>query len=436
MKKCIQLFKQLVLLFLSNSLFGQTNVFLNDVGVSTRQSSNMGFVPLFVISNSEVQSPLDMAAPDMDNEVKNYTIKLPKQEVKGWLYGWLFQEHNISDYNSNNILFITKNEKIITHKGPARIFVLDRNHDFDFTNDKVDTLWDSNPNKLISYFEDSTTSTGITIENFPHNRFWKFSNMIDLFINESKGRRVFVGAKYSLKVKRYQLRYSQFKIGNQKLIFGIYDKNNNGRIDDVGIDEAFIAQNSNKTNEFDLRSSVGFDSQMLLTWLGNAYLVKYYPLNKVFSIRQATVKCSEFTLMVGQKIPRVKYCIAKKEGGRSSIRKVNQDNGKVIVVWSAFDSTFSNDSTFWHDAIRLSNKNKKNIDWVMLNYGGAVKYLSRYNRTYSLPNDCLQGVLSPNEVEKLKLQEMPQWFILDNRNVIQKIGKGYNEYQQYRDEIN
>jgi len=436
MKKCSIVFQFLLIVLFSDSLFGQSTVFLDKVGVSARQSANMGFVPLFMVSKSEVQSPLDMAAADLDNNIQDYKIKLPNNDKNAWLYGWLFQEHNTSGYIPNNILFLTKNERIITPNGPARIFIMDRNHDLDFTNDNVDTIWDSNPNKLISYFEDSIVSTGITIENFPHNHFWKFSNMIDLFISESKGKRLFVGAKFSLKVKRYQLRYSQFKIGNQELVLGVYDKNNNGRIDDVGVDEVFIAQDINKTGEFDLRSSVGFNKEMVLTWLGNAYLVKYNLSKKVFSVSKAEVNCSESTLMVGQKIPRVKYCVAKKEGGRRSVRKVKENNGKVILVWSAFDSTFSKDSASWHNAIRLSLKNKENIEWVMLNYGGAVKYLSRYNSTYDLPKNCKQGVLSPFEVEKLKLQVMPQWFILDNRNVIQKIGKGYNEYHQYQDELN
>jgi len=62
-----------------------------------------------------------------------------------------------------------------------------------------------------------------------------------------------------------------------------------------------------------------------------------------------------------------------------------------------------------------------------LNYGGAAKYLSRYNRTYDLPDNCRHGVLSPFEVEKLKLQVMPQWFLVNKHNQILKIGKGFND---------
>jgi len=427
MRKCIQLIS--ILFFLANPIdsMSQVEVTLNKVGTSIRQSANMGFVPLFVVSNSVVQSPLDMAAADIEDEVKDYQIRLPINNQKGWLYGWLFQEHENADYIPNNILFITKKEKIITSEGPAKLVILDRNYDLDLTNDKVDTIWDKNPSNIIQYFTDSFNSTGFTIENFPHNRFWKFSKMIDLFITESKGKRVFVGSKFSYKVKRYQIRYSNLNFGNEELVLGVFDKNNNGRIDDKGIDEVFISDKIKNINIFDLRSSVRFDRQMELTWLGNAYLVKYQTEKKSFTVSSTHSKCSEFTLMIGQKLPRLRYCVAQKNGGRESLRKINKRSFKLILVWSAFDSTFTQDSALWHQEVRSSKKRNVKIEWIFLNYGGAAKYLSRYNRTYDLPDNCRHGVLSPFEVEKLKLQVMPQWFLVNEHNQILKIGKGFND---------
>lgn len=436
MKKCIQLIKLFFFLVVSLDLFGQVEVALNQVGISSRQAANMGFVPLFIVSNSEVQSPLDMAAADFEEDVMDFHIKLPENDQKGWLYGWLFQEHDKSSYIANNILFVTKNEKIITSSGPARIIILDRNYDLDLTNDRIDTIWDGNPKKIVQYFNGSYLSTGFTIENFPHNKFWKFSKMIDLFITESKGKRVFAGAKYSLKVNRYQIRYANFQFGTKDLVLGVFDKNNNGKIDDVGIDEVFISEVSNDENIFDLRSSVSFSNKMELTWLGNSYSVVYQTEKKNFLVTISDAECSESTLMVGQKIPKVKYCVAKKDGGRQSIRRIKNDKLKLILIWSAFDSTYTQDSSLWHQAVRLSDKQNEKLEWIFLNYGGASKYLSRYNRTYGLPDDCVHGVLSPFEVEKLKLQVMPQWFLIDNKNKILKIGKGINDFNEIYIQLN
>ena len=436
MKKCIQLFKLFFLLVVSLDLLGQVEVSLNQVGTSARQAANMGFVPLFIVSNSQVQSPLDMAAADLEEVVKDFKIKLPEDNQKGWLYGWLFQEHDKPQYSPNNILFITKNEKIITDSGPARIIILDRNYDLDLTNDKIDTIWDVNPNKIVQYFTDSVISTGFTVEKFPHNKFWKFSRMIDLFITESKGSRIFAGAKYSLKVNRYQIRYANFQYGNEDLVLGVFDKNNNGKINDKGIDQVFISENQRNENVFDLRSSVSFDEYMELTWLGNSYSVIYQTNKKNFLLASSKSECSESTLMVGQKIPRVKYCVAKKEGGRESIRHIKKEKYKLILIWSAFDSTFFQDSALWHQAVRLTQKQNDKLEWIFLNYGGASKYLSRYNRTYGLPNDCVHGVLSPFEVEKLKLQVMPQWFLIDKKNKILKIGKDINDFNEIYIQLN
>jgi hypothetical protein len=57
----------------------------------------------------------------------------------------------------------------------------------------------------------------------------------------------------------------------------------------------------------------------------------------------------------------------------------------------------------------------------MLNHGGSGKYVGRYNKRFEI--NAIQGFCSSKITKKLKLQNMPQVFILDKSNRIVKIGK-------------
>jgi hypothetical protein len=65
----------------------------------------------------------------------------------------------------------------------------------------------------------------------------------------------------------------------------------------------------------------------------------------------------------------------------------------------------------------------------MLNHGGSGKYVYRYNRRYDV--NFIQGFCSPKVAKKLKLQSMPQSFVLDERQKIVKIGMNAHQIQRF-----
>jgi hypothetical protein len=65
----------------------------------------------------------------------------------------------------------------------------------------------------------------------------------------------------------------------------------------------------------------------------------------------------------------------------------------------------------------------------MLNHGGSGKYVYRYNKRYE--TNFFHGFCSPEIAKKLKLQSMPQSFLLDSRQNILKIGMSAVQFQRF-----
>jgi hypothetical protein len=92
---------------------------------------------------------------------------------------------------------------------------------------------------------------------------------------------------------------------------------------------------------------------------------------------------------------------------RRSIRKFK---GKytVLLVWNADDSLYHKDSAIYHE---ISRHLPENVQMIMLNHGGSGRYVYGYNRRFD--TKMIHGFCSPQVTEMLKLQTMPQVFLLD-----------------------
>jgi hypothetical protein len=133
-------------------------------------------------------------------------------------------------------------------------------------------------------------------------------------------------------------------------------------------------------------------------------------------IESGKVKNSR-SLLLGNRIPKFKFCViegAYKPGKlkenpvhRRSIRKFK---GKytILMVWNADDTAYHKDSGFYHG---ISRSLGDDFQMIMLNHGGSGRYVYGYNKRFD--TKMIQGFCSPKVTEVLKLQTMPQMFLLD-----------------------
>jgi hypothetical protein len=239
-----------------------------------------------------------------------------------------------------------------------------------------------------------------------------------------KADRKFIGVGNSFRQRRMTVIYGLKVFQDDTLYWALKDVNVNGNYGDVGVDMIMVSNDRgvfNTANAWKL-----LKGKTVLDWLGQgwqAQVAKKLPgLVQaewgliVEPINSKQVKNAR-SLLIGNKIPKFRFCViegAYKAGKlkenpvhRRSIRKFK---GKytVVIIWNADDSLFHKDSAIYHE---ISRKSSDSMQILMLNHGGSGRYVYGYNKRFE--TKMIHGFCSPQVTEILKLQTMPQVFLLD-----------------------
>ena len=285
---------------------------LDSIGTDLASKSSMDLVPLFELKNNWVHSYLDLAGADYNEIADSIQIKVP--EHAGVLsYGYFFQHHQSSKWEPKRILFIIEKGPFWHRQLSARIW-LDRNHNLDFTDEIPEELTKGRSSRPISFSEGNQLTSGVNIQVFPESKFYRFSKMNDISINEMQGNRKFIGTGNSLKVDRINIRYAPFKFRSDTLLVGILDANSNGDFNDIGIDQWLISPSANPILSTKDKVAVGTNSEF--AWMGYAYKLALDStagiIGGVSLIPSLKPKRAHKSLLNGAKMPRFRFCIAQK----------------------------------------------------------------------------------------------------------------------------
>ncbi len=400
---------------------GKINLSFDVRGVDADQQQSMGLLPLFFLKGDSVAQFLDLSSATMGENVQHHKIVPPKNLPINTAYGYFFQNHESNLFSPNHTLFLVENPTQF-HRKQALIWI-DRNHDFDLTNDKVDTLKMGSSNGVIQISE-SEKSVGVLLEPFPYQQFKQFAKMSDDAIIILQGNRTYVGSRFSLREIRQNIWTSRVQFDGDTLDIGVKDVNCNGRYNDMGIDKVFIK--SSRQGTYQGNNSVIVTKNTQLFWMGNCFKMEILDaqLGKT-TIQKIDAPKNDFSLSVGHKFPRFRFCVAEKPVYRKQVRKLKSEY-LFVYVWSAENENFIKDSAFIH---QLQRNLPSNFKILMLNHGGSGKYVYRYNKRYE--TNFFHGFCSPEIAKKLKLQSMPQSFLLDSRQNILKIGMSAVQFQRF-----
>jgi hypothetical protein len=415
-----------LLLFASNLLSSQPipqlennvsiNLPLTFMGIDNEQSQSMSFTPLFKVKDSKVQNFLDLSGADFGSVEPEIPIVLPATAFKDLAYGYFFNSHLQNNIEPNYTLFVLEYPSNFQTVSKSRIW-FDLNNNFNFTDDSVSYLKKGKLTNPLKLNRNSNLPLFVNFEYFPYRKFPQFSNMNDSAMKWLKGNRDYLGSKAALKESRLNLIYGKFIVDRDTLKIGLKDANLNGSYNDPNIDRIYIGQISDSI--FQAKNAyIINEKNNVVFWMGNALELDFENINQGnLTVKLKAKYKNEYSLTVGEKIPRFKFCVAKKDAKRMSVRRVKGDY-KIIYVWSADNVNFIKDTANLHAIQRTL---PENIKLIMLNHGGSGKYVGRYNKRFEI--NAIQGFCSSKITKKLKLQNMPQVFILDESNRIVKIGK-------------
>jgi hypothetical protein len=390
-------------------------------GLDADQLQSMSLSPLFFLSSDRVAEFLDLSAVMVGDSIKYQKIVPPNQKSPNLAYGYFFEKHNVNQFSPNHTLFLVENPTQI-HRNKSLIWI-DRNHNFNFNDEIPDTLIQGKSLKPIST-GNTEKSLGIQFEPFPYQQFKQFAKMSDEAILALQGDRTYVSTRFSLKETRWNLWYTHFIFDEDTLNIAVKDVNCNGRYNDIGIDKIYLK--SQGSEQFQASNALTISENNYLFWMGNTFLVKNLdPFLESVIIEKVKSQENESSLALGQKIPRFRFCIAEKPVHKKQIRRIKSEY-LFVYVWSAENPTFIKDSMLMH---QIQRNLPSNFKILMLNHGGSGKYVYRYNKRYE--TIFFHGFCSPKIAKKLKLQSMPQSFLIDSRHKIIKIGMNPRQFQRF-----
>lgn len=426
----------------SNS--GAINVKCDARGLDNEMLHLLDVMPLFELSKPSVAQPIDMSADFPGMTLKYYDVVLPRalyladtnaqgQPTKlksNLVYGFAQHTHGVGALPNHTLLVVERPQVLKYRK--SRIWV-DVNHNLDLTDDPIQYY---SPSAVpFSAGEVPTSESVINLDNQP----WGVALQLGFFaggelrsyqklygdaVNLVKGERNFAGVGNSFRQRRMTVVWGAAVHKQDTLYWGVKDVNLNGSYNDVGVDMVMVSNDKglfNTANAWKIAKG-----QTILDWLGQGWSVgvSKTPVDlgkpawelRLEPIARKKVKNSR-SLLLGERIPKFKFCViegAYKPGKlkenpvhRRSIRRFK---GKytVLLVWNADDTMYLKDSSTYHAIARTL---PDSVQMIMLNHGGSGRYVYGYNKRYE--TQMIHGFCSPLVTEKLKLQTMPQVFLLD-----------------------
>jgi hypothetical protein len=430
-------------------------------GIDNEMMHLLDVLPLFELSGAMVAQPLDLSADFPGMTLLEYPVVLPKvlylsdsgasnqpPKLKSNLvYGFAQHSHGVGVL-PNHTLIVVERPQVLRYR-KSRVWV-DVNHNLDLSDDPVQYYIPSSvpfSSPVIpeggSVIRLDNEAWGVTLQLgfFQGGELRSYQKLYADAIDLVKGTRKFIGVQNSFRQRRMSVLWGSTVYKNDTLYWGVKDVNLNGDYSDDGVDLVMV---SNDKGIFNTANAWKFNkNKAVLDWLGQGWDVKAWkklgvqgPPTWGLTVRPIAankVKNSR-SLLLGNRIPKFKFCViegAYKAGKlkenpvhRRSIRKFR---GKytVLLVWNADDSLYHKDSAMYH---RISRSLPDSVQMIMLNHGGSGRYVYGYNRRFE--TQMIHGFCSPQVAEILKLQTMPQLFLLDRKQRMIDINMSPFELQQ------
>ena len=441
----------------------EVKVALLDRGLDNEIIHLLDVLPLFVLDRDSVVQPIDMSADYPGMLLRSYPIQLPIElkitavddlqirkfgsSVKGGLaYGFANHNHGIGVFPNHTLILMERPQGMRYRK--TKVWV-DLNHNLDLTDDVVQYYTPSSvafsekkvpsPDALLKL---DTLVSGVKLQLgfFQAGELRSYQKLYADAVDLVKGNRVFCGVTASFRQRRLNVICGHMVHQQDTLYWALKDVNLNGLYNDLGVDVVMVSNNAaefNTANAWTLQKGGA-----VLDWLGQGWKVipqmnenpkrgssQHAEVNQnaeggldaewlisVAPIGNKEVKNSR-SLLVGDKIPNFKFCViegaykvGKLKENPVHRRKIRKLKGKytLLVVWNADDVNFHKDSAALH---ALTRNLPDSVQVIMLNHGGSGRYVYGYNRRFE--TQMIHGFCSPQVTELLKLQTMPQNFLID-----------------------
>ncbi len=410
---------------------------VNQRGTDNEINQLIDILPLFTLIKDSIIQPIDLSADYPGMTLSAWKVVCPNDSFTGGIkpaYGFISHHHGVGLLPTHTLILV---DNPVNMRFRATKIWVDLNHNFDLTDDggeqwyfpmKLTFLKLDDGDRVFSQslilLDTLQNGMAVGLNQFMSGELRSVQKMYDAAISLVSGRREYLGCNASFRQHRKTVWFgteSEYSASqNDTLYWALKDVNLNGSYNDIGIDKVIVGNNR---GEFNSRNAWDYRPGLIVDWLGQAQLIENIHQGKkgIWEISHRKIKNIGIkrsrSLLIDEKLPTFNFCLieGKYQPGKLKENPVHRRSirtfkGKYtyIVVWNADNPNYIKDSAELHD---LSRNLPDSVQIVYLNHGGGGRYVYQYNKRYE--TRFIQGFCSSEVAEKLKLQTMPQYFLID-----------------------
>lgn len=291
------------------------------------------------------------------------------------------------------------------------LFHLDRNNDFDFTNDgPPDTIsWRVRSTVLeMENAEVKGAHYGIKLTRFKYGENVRYKNLLTEHYKTHSGNKKFTNINYCYREQRYNTVVGNFKSGSDSFSIGIKDINVDGIYNQSCTDLLYVGPYKSQVSADELRNIIPTISNNVFEWNNKKYRIKSIETTgKYLEIEQDANATLSNRLEISKRTPNFEYFnVFNKQHKLRDFKKQ-----EIYLYFWDIDSQTDQDTIYLN---KINDEYKDEIKIITLNHGDKPKEVK-----ISFYYDKIQypvGYSNTEIAQKYFVQDVPHGFYLGKKS--------------------
>ena len=338
---------------------------------------SQSILPIYKYTDVRIE-PYSKFGLEVDKTKPWYTIKkLPNMEGvrdTGYTYIYFAGADNVG--NQGYLLTLVGNYR---RSRRTVYFYIDRNNDFDFTNDGLPdsiTLRDNDFEIELVNSKIPEASYAIKLSRFKYGENVRYKNLLTEHYKTHSGSKIFTDINYCFREQRYNSVAGNFKSATDSFTIGIKDMNVNGVYNESCIDQLYVGPYNSQIVSDELFNMTRTIGNIAFEWGGKKYkLVSIETTGSYIELKEDINAGLSKKLEIGKKTPNFSYInVLNKKHSLKEYRKQ-----EIFLFFWDKESLSSEDTAY----LNKLNREFPDLKILALNHGDKpkqVKIIYFYDR--------------------------------------------------------
>jgi len=330
---------------------------------------SQSILPIYKFKGTQIE-PYSKFGLEVDTTKPWYTIKkMPNmQGVRDTGYTYIYFAGADNVESQGYLLTMVGNYR---RSRRTVYFYIDRNNDFDFTNDGLPDSITLKDNEFEIELQNSSipgATYAIKLSRFKYGENVRYKNLLTEHYKAHSGSKVFTNINYCFREQRYNSVAGHYKNGNDSFTIGIKDMNVNGVYNESCTDQLYVGPYKSQIISDQLFNMTPTINNNAFEWGGKKYkLVSIETTGSYIEIEEDPNATLSSKLEEGKKVPNFSYMnVLNKKHSLSEYKKQ-----EIFLFFWDKESISSEDTAYLN---KLHNE-FPDLKILALNHGDEPKHV-------------------------------------------------------------